>query len=70
MGYQIKGCFADTTIRFNDIQLKFTIAETRLVRQSLISNKQQAMTEISENIKIDYKMTYTSQQGFDKNTIN
>lgn len=48
LGYQVKGCFADTTIRCNDIRLKFAIAETKLARQSLIDNKQQAMTEIGE----------------------
>jgi hypothetical protein len=48
LGYQVKGCFADTTIRCNDIRLKFAIAETKLARQSLMDNKQQAMTEIGE----------------------
>ncbi len=48
LGYQVKGCFADTTIRCNDIRLKFAIAESRLARQSLMDNKQQAMTEIGE----------------------
>lgn len=48
LGYQVKGCFADTTIRCNDIRLKFAIAEIKLVRQSFINNKQQAMTEIGE----------------------
>ena len=48
LGYQVKGCFADATIKCNDIRLKFAIAETKLARQSLIDNKQQAMTEIGE----------------------
>lgn len=46
LSYQVKGCFADTTIRCNDIRLKLTIAETRLAQTgSSKSNGQQAASD-------------------------
>jgi len=48
LGYQVKGCFADTTIRCNDVRIRFAIAETKIHRQSLEDNKDKAIAEIGQ----------------------
>lgn len=48
LGYQLRECVGDTTIRCNDLRIRFLIAETRLQRQSLEDNRDKAIAKIGQ----------------------